>query len=352
MNQIVKQNGALDPAIIESLVLGGDVGKLSPAQKVQYVAYRCKQVGLDPAAQPFQLLRLQGKEVLYATAGATQQLCQTRGLSVSITKREKVEDIYCVEARVTDKEGRFSENMGSTPIAGLKGEALSNALLKATTKAIRRTVLAHCGLGLLDETEAETIPGAQMQGRGNPLRHEFAALSFELDACKSQEQIDLLFDSPEFKDFEERDSKQPSGMSFAGMMRDKAEQMRKKLPERIRFEGNRIVAATHVEAEIAAEARNGGREPDVAPGDGSSTTPPASNSEILEPDESEISPGEKKEMDYIASVDSADSVPEVQKVRRSIEQDKDVLGEKRYASLKRVCVARVKEIETGDKLVA
>ena len=89
--------------------------------------------------------------------------------------------------------------------------------------------------------------------RGNPLRQEFAALSFELDACKSQEQIDLLFDSPEFKDFEERDSKQPSGMSFAGMMRDKAEQMKKKLPEKIRYEGNKIVATSEYESAMVAE---------------------------------------------------------------------------------------------------
>jgi hypothetical protein len=87
--------------------------------------------------------------------------------------------------------------------------------------------------------------------RGNPLRQEFAALSFELDACKSQEQIDLLFDSPEFKDFEERDSKQSSGMSFAGHMKDRAEQMRKKLPEKIRYEGNKIVATTEHEAAIS-----------------------------------------------------------------------------------------------------
>jgi hypothetical protein len=35
--------------------------------------------------------------------------------------------------------------------------------MKATTKAIRRTVLAHCGLGMLDETELDTIPANQYQ---------------------------------------------------------------------------------------------------------------------------------------------------------------------------------------------
>src|SRR6202008_2665643 len=41
-----------------------------------------------------------------------------------------------------------------------KGEALGNALMKASTKAKRRATLSICGLGMLDETELETIPTA------------------------------------------------------------------------------------------------------------------------------------------------------------------------------------------------
>ena len=44
------------------------------------------------------------------------------------------------------------------PIEGLRGEALSNAMMKATTKAKRRVTLSLCGLGMLDETEVESIP--------------------------------------------------------------------------------------------------------------------------------------------------------------------------------------------------
>ena len=45
-------------------------------------------------------------------------------------------------------------------IAGLKGDALANGLMKAETKAKRRCTLSLCGLGMLDESEIETIPGA------------------------------------------------------------------------------------------------------------------------------------------------------------------------------------------------
>jgi hypothetical protein len=151
---------ALDQGIVSSLVLNGDMGRFTPAQKVDYYNYRCQQAGLDPAAKPFDLLKLNGKEILYANAGATQQLTNNRKLSHQITDRELVDGIYCVFCRVTGKDGRSTENMGAVPVESLKGEAKANAMLKATTKAIRRSVLAHCGLGLMDETEVETIPGA------------------------------------------------------------------------------------------------------------------------------------------------------------------------------------------------
>lgn len=115
----------------------------------------------DPSAKPFDLLVLSGKKVLYANAGATQQLSNLHGLSTAITNRERVENVYVVSVRCTGKDGRSSENQGAVDIAGLNGEKLANALMKATTKAIRRTVLAHCGLGMLDETELDTIPSSQ-----------------------------------------------------------------------------------------------------------------------------------------------------------------------------------------------
>ncbi len=163
-NVVNMQKGeVLDPKVIESIVINGDLSKLQPPQKVAYYNYRCSQAGLDPAAKPFDLLKLNGKEVLYANAQCTQQLCAIHKLSTQVTHREKMDDIYLVSVRVTGADGRLSENQGAVAIAHLKGDALANAVLKATTKAIRRAVLAHCGLGMLDETEAETIPGARME---------------------------------------------------------------------------------------------------------------------------------------------------------------------------------------------
>ena len=154
---------AIDPAIIESIVTKGDLSGLNQVQKVAYYNYRCKQIGLDPSAKPFDLLNLSGKQVLYANAGATQQLCNIHKLSTQITTKERIDDIYIVSVRVTGADGRISENQGAVSVGNLRGDALANAVLKCTTKAIRRSVLAHCGLGMLDETEVETIPDARKE---------------------------------------------------------------------------------------------------------------------------------------------------------------------------------------------
>lgn len=158
MNAVVTQN--LDQSVIAKLVTTGDLAGLSPQQQVSYYNYRCQQAGLDPAAKPFDLLKLNGKTVLYANASCTQQLCGIHKLSVEIMSKDRQDDIYVVCARVKSPDGRSSDNMGAVPLGNLKGEALANSMLKATTKAIRRTVLAHLGLGMLDETEVATIPGA------------------------------------------------------------------------------------------------------------------------------------------------------------------------------------------------
>ncbi len=153
----------LDPKIQDSIVLRGDLSGLNETQKRDYYLFRCRQVGLDPAAKPFDLLTLNGKQILYANAGATQQLCAIHKLSTQITHRERVDGIYIVSVRCTGADGRVSENQGAVDVGSLQGERLANAILKATTKAIRRSVLAHCGLGMLDETQVESIPEARRE---------------------------------------------------------------------------------------------------------------------------------------------------------------------------------------------
>jgi hypothetical protein len=162
--ELATRNGAaISAETLERVVVGGDLSKLSADQRLEFYRAKCESIGLDPVGQPFQYLSLQGKLTLYATKACTDQLCKLHRLSVAIASKEFDADsgIMSVTARVTFPDGRSVEDMGCVVVGNLKGEALANALMKAVTKAKRRTILSACGLGMLDETEVESIPGAR-----------------------------------------------------------------------------------------------------------------------------------------------------------------------------------------------
>lgn len=148
----------LDIKIYESLALRGDISALSPAEKTKYYAALCQRLGLDPLTQPFTPLKLNGREILYAGRGATDQLARIHNVNRSVLSRERIEDVYIVTVRASLPNGRTEDAVGAVAIGGLKGEALANALMKAETKAKRRATLAILGLGMLDESEIESIP--------------------------------------------------------------------------------------------------------------------------------------------------------------------------------------------------
>jgi len=120
-------------------------------------------MGLDPFTKPFDILRLNGREVLYCTRSGTQQLNKLHQVSHLITSRELIEavGVYQVTSKASLPDGRCTESIGAVNIAGLKGEAYANAIMKAETKAKRRATLDLLGLGVLDESEAESIPNAE-----------------------------------------------------------------------------------------------------------------------------------------------------------------------------------------------
>lgn len=147
--------------IIASIVLNGDISKLNSDQRVVYVKQVCDRLGIDWTTQPFQILKLNGKERLYATKDATDQVRKVNG--VSIYKLDKtIESGLCIfTAYAKDKSGKEDASSGAVPIEGLKGEHLANAIMKAETKAKRRVTLSICGLGMLDESEVESVADAK-----------------------------------------------------------------------------------------------------------------------------------------------------------------------------------------------
>ncbi|MEZ4410859.1 MAG: hypothetical protein R3A52_30915 [Polyangiales bacterium] len=149
--------------VVESFVVRGDLSGLSPNERARFYVQMCEGLGLNPNAQPFAFLRLNGKEVLYATRGATDQLAAIHRVNREIVDGPKVIDlagtklVYAV-CRATHPNGRVETATATVPLADPM-----NVLMKCETKAKRRATLSILGLGVLDELELETIPASAQE---------------------------------------------------------------------------------------------------------------------------------------------------------------------------------------------
>jgi hypothetical protein len=160
--------------IIESVVIGGDLSKLTPPQRVAYYARVCSELGLNPYTQPFAYLWLgrgdDRKLVLYAKRDATDQIRRNLGVNITALDYPSMpEGLFGVTAHAqygsrTDTATGIVSVMTYDGRNRLTGELLANAMMKAETKAKRRVTLSIAGLGLLDETEIASIPDGEPAG--------------------------------------------------------------------------------------------------------------------------------------------------------------------------------------------
>jgi hypothetical protein len=158
MNEKLEIKKEINNELISSLVLNGDIGKMSDVMKVQYYNQLCHSLNLNPVTRPFQLISFQGKSVLYATKDATEQLRKLNGVSV-VELSQEIKDGLCIsKCKVQDSNNRFDIATGVVVTAGLKSGDLANAIMKSETKAKRRATLSICGLGMLDESELDIMP--------------------------------------------------------------------------------------------------------------------------------------------------------------------------------------------------
>lgn len=191
-------------ALMESVLIGGDLSKLSPEQRTTYYLRVCESVNLNHLTKPFEYITLNGKLVLYAKRDATDQLRSIHNVSVEEITTTEREGVYIVTAKVRDKMGRADVSTGAVNIEGLKGNDLANALMKAETKAKRRATLSICGLGfVMDETEIETVKrdigslngelsAKQAYGSVKLMKEKFTEIARKINECKENEELDKI----------------------------------------------------------------------------------------------------------------------------------------------------------------
>lgn len=185
---------SIDAGMMERVLLGGDLSALSPEQRLSYYKAVCESVGLNPLTKPFDYLQLDKKLVLYAKKDCTDQLRSIHGVSVKITAREVIDSICVVTASAVKPDGRTDESIGAVPLVKENGkwetytfnrdgkqqtgrkfvgdgtysplspEEKANCFMKSETKAKRRVTLSVCGLGIMDESELDTVHGAKPLG--------------------------------------------------------------------------------------------------------------------------------------------------------------------------------------------
>lgn len=161
MNTITT-NTQVQATALEKAVLEGDLSKLSEAERLIYYTKTCDSLGLNPLTKPFQYIKLNGSLKLYASKDCTEQLRKLNQISIPAEKIKFWDNdgyIFCQVSAYT-KDGRSDTDIGSVK---LQGTTLDNAYKKALTQAKRRATLSICGLGMLDESDIQSIPASQIE---------------------------------------------------------------------------------------------------------------------------------------------------------------------------------------------
>lgn len=155
----------IDPEAIEQALAIGDMAKMSPEVRVAYYVATCQSVGLNPMTRPFDLIKGDDGSVrLYPNKVAAEQLRKLHRVSTDKVERQTDHEngLYIVTVHVSTPDGRKDEAQGIVDIAGKKGTALANALLKCETKGKRRATLSICGIGYEDSED-----------QGHPVRFDY-----------------------------------------------------------------------------------------------------------------------------------------------------------------------------------
>lgn len=155
----------------------GDLAKLSNEQRVAHYLDLCQSLSLNPRSRPFDWLLLDGKLVLYPNKSCAEQLRREHQISVKVTRRNVVGEMFVVEVEGRTPTGRTDEASKYVPLKDsrgnkLTGTNLANAFAKAETGAKRRLVLSM--VGLASPPDPEEVRGARfvtVDGRGRVLEH-------------------------------------------------------------------------------------------------------------------------------------------------------------------------------------
>lgn len=149
-------------AIMEQVIVKGDLSKLEPQERARYYVEVCRSVGLNPLTRPFLYVQFsEGGLQLYPRKEAADQLRGIHKVQTRIVDQRIESGIFLATVEARHPDGRVETDIGAVPVEGLKALFLANAMKKAITQGKRRATLAMLGLSLIDDDEIRAIKGAR-----------------------------------------------------------------------------------------------------------------------------------------------------------------------------------------------
>jgi hypothetical protein len=137
--------------IMETVLIKGDLSKLNADDRMSYYKAVCDSVGLNALTKPFEYITLNNKLQLYALKACTDQLRAIHDISVTDLTKDTVDGVHIVTAKVQNGKGRTDADIGAVNIAGLKGEAFANAIMKASCVPLDSEILTRNGFKTYDQ---------------------------------------------------------------------------------------------------------------------------------------------------------------------------------------------------------
>lgn len=154
-------------AEVARFMTSGDLSRLPKATKDAFIVKLAEQIGIPPYPPPFAFVTdKRGKETLVPQKHLAQALRDKHGISTEITYQGPLqlgdkfdESIYVVKMKGTLPSGRFAEEMGTGFFGGdsAVGRGKADEVLKTVTKAANRVTYSLLGIGLIDETEVDSL---------------------------------------------------------------------------------------------------------------------------------------------------------------------------------------------------
>jgi hypothetical protein len=143
---------------LEHVLATGDLAQFAPKQRIAYYLHICHRLGIASESRPFDWLTLDGKLVLYPNKSCTEQLRRQHQISVKLTRREIVGDLYVVEVEGSRPNGQTDFASKYVPLRDgrgnrLAGRDLANAFAKCETGAKRRLTLSMIGLAAVPDLD-------------------------------------------------------------------------------------------------------------------------------------------------------------------------------------------------------